>query len=193
MAKKIATVPKGYRTATPTLVVSNARAAIAFYEAVFSATTLSCAHAPNGTTVLQAELKIGTSVIRIGDEIPEFGIVSPTTLGGSPAPVHLYIDAVDDIWQKAIEAGARIVVPLADTYWGERFGRFVDPFGHIWSVAQRLEILTPSQVADRAKAFFAPEPVTAVAELDDALPVEGAAYIEPTIDNGTTESDGIAA
>jgi len=193
MAKKIATVPKGYRTATPTLIVTNAQAAIEFYETVFSATTLSCAHAPNGITVLQAELKIGTSVIRIGDEIPDFGIVSPTTLGGSPAPVHLYVDAVDDLWQKAVDAGARVVVPLADTYWGERFGRFVDPFGHIWSVAQRLEILTPSQVADRAKVFFAPEPIAVATDFDDALPVEGAAYIEPSIDNESTKSDIIAA
>lgn len=193
MAKKIATVPKGYRTATPTLVVNNAQAAIAFYEAVFSATTHSCALALNGMTVLQAELKIGTSVIRIGDEMPEFGIVSPTTLGGSPAPVHLYVDAVDELWQKAVEAGAQTIVPLADTYWGERFGRFVDPFGHIWSVAQRLEVLTPSQIADRAEAFFAPAPVITAAEFDDALPVEGAAYIEPITDNGTVESDVIAA
>ncbi len=156
MAKKIATVPKGYRTATPTLVVNNARAAIAFYEAVFAATTLNCAYAPDGLTVLQADLKIGTSIIRIGDEMPEFGIVSPTTLGGSPAPVHLYVDAADDVWQRALAAGSTVAVPLADAYWGERYGRFVDPFGHIWSVEQRLEVLSASQVAARAAAFFAP-------------------------------------
>lgn len=179
MAKKIAVAPKGYRTATQVLIVSDAQAALEFYKTVFSATVSSIAYASNGATVLQADMKIGNSIIRVGDEMPEFGIVSPATLGGSPSPVHLYVEAVDDIWRKAIDANATVAVPLADAYWGERYGRFIDPFGHVWSVAQRRENLTPAELAARADAAFAPVSTDAYHQADEAAPVEGAAYLEP--------------
>ncbi len=179
MAKKIAPVPKGYRTATQVLIVRNATAALEFYKAVFSATVGPIAYAPDGVTVLQADMKIGNSVLRVGDEMPEFGIVSPATLGGSSAPVHLYVEAVDDLWHKAIEAGATIATPLADAYWGERYGRFVDPFGHVWAVAQRIEALSASELAARAQAAFGPVAAEGADCFDDALPPQGAAYVEP--------------
>jgi len=193
MAKKVATVPKGYRTATATLVVNNAQAAIAFYESVFAADTLSCAYAPDGVTVLQAELKIGTSILRIGDEMPEFGIVSPTTLGGSSSPIHLYVEAADEIWEKARQAGSTVVVPLADAYWGERYGRFVDPFGHIWSIAQRLEVLSSSEIAARAETFFAPQPIAHSMDIEDVPPMEGAAYVVQSGEEGAIVSEPAAA
>lgn len=168
MTKKIALVPKGYRTATPSLIVRGADAALAHYEHVFGAKTLSCDYAQDGVTVLQAEIKIGTSVIRLGDEMPAFGVLSPAAFGGSPVAIHLYVENAEDVWNRALEAGATIAVPLQDTYWGERFGRFVDAFGHLWSIAQRIETVSADEVKARAEALFAPVAVVTDSPSDKA-------------------------
>lgn len=191
MAKKIATVPKGYKTATPTLIIKNAQAAIGFYESVFSATTLSCAYAPDGITILQADLKIGTSVIRLGDEMPEFGIISPLSLGGSAASIHLYVESANDVWDRALAAGATVAVPLADAYWGERYGRIIDPFGHIWSIAQRIELLTPEEISARAEALLVPASIAHDSEIEEVAPLEGAAFVEP--EDATISAETVTA
>ncbi len=185
MPKKIAIQPKGYRTATPSLIVRGADAAIEFYAHVFSAEVLNRAYAQDGVTVLQAEVKIGNSIVRLGDEMPAFGILSPASLGGSGSAVHLYVEDADAVWARALEAGCVVAVPLADTYWGERFGRLVDPFGHIWSVAQRVEALSKAQVDARAEAIFAPAPVE-IADVEEFA----TAYVEPVETDG---SEDIAA
>lgn len=181
MPKKIAVQPKGYRTATASLIVRGADAALDFYAHVFGAETLSRAYAQDGVTVLQAEMKIGNTIIRLGDEMPAFGVLSPLSLGGSGSAVHLYVEDADELWTRALDGGSTVAVPLAETYWGERFGRFVDPFGHVWSVAQRVEALTAAQVRARAEALYPAEPVEiAVSETEFDT-----AYVEPVSEEST--------
>ncbi len=139
MARKIAPVPKGYRTVTPYLVVRGADAAMNFYADVFGAEILSRVYGDDDVTVLHAEMKIGNSIVIVSDEMPAFGILSPAAFGGSPVAQHLYLPGVDDVWEKAVEAGCTVLVPLADTQYGERFAKVVDPFGHVWSMSKRVE------------------------------------------------------
>ncbi len=154
MARKVTPVPKGYRTANPVLIVRGADAALSYYETVFGAEVLSRYYAQDGITILQAEMKIGNTILRVADEMPAFGVFSPTSLGGSPVIVQLYLSEVDAFWTRVVDSGAQVAVPLADTYWGERFGRFVDPFGHVWNIAKRTEMLTPGEIAERATVTF---------------------------------------
>jgi PhnB protein len=157
---KISPVPKGYRTVTPHLVVRGADAAAAHYEAVFGATVLSRVVAEDGFTVLQAELKIGNSIVRLMDEMPAFGVLSPLSLGGTPAGLHLYLRNVDEVWEKALAQGAGVLIALADMPWGERFAKFVDPFGHVWSVARRIEVpaAAPEPAVRKTDSFSVHEP-----------------------------------
>ncbi len=177
MARKVTPVPKGYRTANPVLIVQGADAALSYYETAFGAEVLSRDYAQDGITILQAEMKIGNTIMRLADEMPNFGIVSPTTLGGSAVIVQLYLSDVDTFWDQVIDHGARVVVPLSNTYWGERFGRFVDSFGHVWNVAKRIEILTPGEVAKRAVIDFSVlEPHADVLLFDELI----SEIVEPT-------------
>ncbi|RVU39678.1 VOC family protein [Hwanghaeella grinnelliae] len=138
MAKKVASIPRGYRTATPQLVIRGADAAMAWYVEIFGAELLSCLRSDDGLTVIQGELKIGNSIIRVMDEMPAFGILSPLAFGGAPVGLHLYLTKTDEIWERALAAGAGVLFELSDAPWGERFCKFVDPFGHVWSVAHRI-------------------------------------------------------
>lgn len=158
--KKVAPVPKGYRTVTPHLVVRGADAAAAFYEAVFGATVLNRVVAEDGVTVLQAELKIGNSIVRLMDEMPGFGVLSPPSLGGTASGLHLYLRNVDEVWEKALAQGAGVLIALADMPWGERFAKFVDPFGHVWSVARRIDVpvAAPDPAVRKAENFSVHEP-----------------------------------
>lgn len=148
MAKRVAPVPKGYRTATPQLVVRGADAALDWYATVLGAKTLSCTRTDDGLAILQAEMQVGNSVIRVMDEIPAFGFFSPIAYGGAPVGLHLYLKNTDEVWERALAAGAGVLFDLSDTSWGERFGKFVDPFGHVWSVAHRIAIPAKPAVAE---------------------------------------------
>lgn len=161
MAKKVAPVPKGYRTVTPHLVVRGADAALDFYAHAFNAETLSRVYADDGVTVLHAEMKIGNSMLIVSDEMPVFGIYSPLAFGGSAVAQHLYVANVDDVWAYAIEAGCTVLVPLADTFYNERFGKIIDPFGHVWSISKRILAVKPADVATQAQVdgFSVFEPV----------------------------------
>jgi len=161
MAKKVAPVPKGYRTVTPYLVVRGADAALAYYTDVFGAEVLSRIYADDGFTVLHAEMKLGNSIIIVSDEMPAFGIFSPLAYGGSATSQHLYLPNVDQAWEKAVEAGCSVLVPLADTQYGERFAKVCDPFGHIWSMSKRIEIVKPvkAKTNTQAEGFSIYEPV----------------------------------
>jgi PhnB protein len=171
MARKVSPVPKGYHTVTPVLVVQNAAAAIEFYKTTFNAQELSRTYAADGVIILRAEIKIGNSIFHVNDEMPAFGIMSPTTLGGVASANHLYHAEVDDIWERAIEAGASIVMPLENMYWGDRYGKFVDPYGHVWALAKRLESLTEKEISARLANLLAPvkaEPMTVI-DIAEAL------------------------
>ena len=147
-------IPDGYHTVTAGLCVSPCDEAITFYEKAFGATTLM-RMAMNGK-IGHAELKIGDSIIFLSDEFPERpGCRSPRTLKGTTAGQYLYVPDVDAAFERAVNAGAKVLMPLADMFWGDRYGQVQDPFGHIWGLSTHKEDLTPEQMAQRQQAFFA--------------------------------------
>ncbi len=152
MSKRIAPIPKGYRTVTPELVVRGADAALTYYKQVFEATELSRVTADDGLTVLQADVRIGNSIIRVTDEMPAFGILSPINFGGTPIAIHIYHAEADRLWERALAHDAGILVPLADTPWGERYGKLIDPFGHVWSISHRIAKLSAQPVPSTTAA-----------------------------------------
>ena len=158
MTDKVAPVPRGYRTITPCLTVNGVERAVDFYTAAFDAAEKVRLYSADGTVILHTELKIGNSLVFLAEENPALGIYSPTALGGSSTLVHLYVEDVDRAWSRAIAAGAVEVMPLVDTYWGDRFGKLADPFGHVWSIASRVERVSRGELVERARAATLPAP-----------------------------------
>jgi len=148
-------IPAGMHTITPHLVVRDANRAIDFYKKAFGAEELLRMPGPDGKTIMHAELKIGDSVIFLNDEFPEMGARAPESLGGSPVTLSLYVEDVDAAFNRAVKAGAKVTMPVADMFWGDRYGKLVDPFGHLWDMATHKEDLTPDEISKRAKSFFA--------------------------------------
>lgn len=144
---------KQYHTITPHLTVGNGAAAIEFYRAAFGAEEVYRMPNPTGEGLWHVELKIGDSFIFLTDEYPEMGGMSPNTLGGSPVTIHLNVDDADIWFERAVRAGAAVVMPLENAFWGDRYGRLVDPFGHHWSISSPLETLSAEEVKARAAAF----------------------------------------
>lgn len=145
-------VPKGYQAVTPYLVVKGAAEAIAFYEAAFGARERY--RLVMGDKVGHAELDIGGSVFMLSDEFPEHGR-NPHALAGSSVSFAIYVEDADEAFAKAVEAGARIERPLENQFYGDRSGRLVDPFGHRWSIQQRLEDVSPKEMQNRLHAMMA--------------------------------------
>jgi PhnB protein len=154
MAQKTQAIPKGFHSITPSLFVAGAAKAIDFYKKAFGAEERMRFPAPDGS-IMYAELKIGDSTIMLGDEMPDQGGRGPKTIGGTPVSFFLYRENVDAEWKKAINAGAREIVPLADQFWGDRAGCIEDPFGHQWWLAQHMQDLTEDELRKNAEAFFA--------------------------------------
>ena len=154
MAKKVKPVPERFRTVTPHLVVRDANAAIEFYKKAFGAKEHSRAAGPDGKSIMHAELEIGDSRLFLNDEFPDWGEKSPLGLNGSAVTIHLYVADADALWQQALSAGAKELMPLSDAFWGDRYGKLVDPFGHKWSIASHIEDLTPEEMTKRAAAAF---------------------------------------
>ena len=147
-------IPASHHAITPHLIVKGASEAIEFYKTAFGAEELSRMPFPNadGTTKLgHAELRIGDSKLYLADEFPDRGAVGPN--GHSPVTLHLYVTDADAAFARAVEAGATVSMPLADMFWGDRYGQVIDPFGHHWSIAEHLEDLTPSQMQKKMAAF----------------------------------------
>jgi PhnB protein len=149
--KKVQPIPAGYHTATPYLVCRRAANAIDFYKQAFGAKEKFRMPGPDGT-IGHAEIQIGDSVIMLGEEAIDRGAKSPETLGGSPTSVMLYVKDVDRFAEKALAAGATVVMPLQDMFWGDRYGRIKDPFGHEWSIATHKEDISPREMAKRAQS-----------------------------------------
>ena len=148
-------IPKMFRTVTPHLTIEGASNAIKFYKKAFGAKELSRMKTPDGKHLMHAMIKIGNSVVMLNDAFPEWGSKGPQALGGSAVAVHLYVDDADKVFKKALKAGATVVMPIADMFWGDRYGIVLDPFGHRWSIATHKKDLSPAQMAKAAKAAMA--------------------------------------
>ena len=142
-------IPEGYHSVTPYLCCRNAGAAIDFYQKAFGATELMRMGAP-GEKIGHADLQIGDSHLMLADEFPEMGFLSPQTVGGSPVMIHLYVEDADATTSRAVAAGAKVVKPVEDQFYGDRGGQLDDPFGHKWYVSTRKEDLSFEEVKQRA-------------------------------------------
>ena len=148
-------IPEGHHTITPHLVIKGASEAIEFYKRAFGAEELSRMPfpGPDGQVKLgHADLRIGDSRLFLADEFPEQGATGPS--GSSPVTIHMYVTDADAVFDRAVKAGATAQMPPADMFWGDRYARVVDPFGHHWSIATHLEDLTPEQMQQRMAAAF---------------------------------------
>lgn len=148
-------VPPGdTRTLTPHMVVRDAARAVHWYSEAFGAVERQRVTLPDGR-LMSVELALGESRLMLADEFPELGAVSPLTLGGTYGALVIGTDDVDVLWERALAAGAQVFHPLADTFWGERQGQVIDPFGHRWGLSQHVEDVPPDEVARRAAEAFA--------------------------------------
>ena len=138
-------IPDGYHSLTPFLAVRDAARAIEFYKRAFGAVEHGVMKGPDGK-VMHAELKIGDSMIMLSDEFPEYGSLSPQSIGGSPIGLHIYLDGVDAAFDRAVKAGAQVEMPVMDQFWGDRYGKLKDPFGHKWSIGTHIKDLSMDEM-----------------------------------------------
>lgn len=138
-------IPEGMHTVTPHLVCAGAANAIEFYKKAFNATELGRLAGPHGK-LMHAAIRIGDSTVMLVDEFPEHHSLGPKSLKGSPVTIHLYVENVDAFVKRAVAAGAKITMPLEDMFWGDRYCRLEDPFGHYWSVATHTRDVRPEEM-----------------------------------------------
>jgi uncharacterized glyoxalase superfamily protein PhnB len=156
MAGNAKPIPEGFYTLTPHLVVRDAARAIDFYKRAFGAEEVLCLPGPGGQGVMHCELQIGNSRLMLCDEMPGMEQwISPESLKGTTVGLHLYVEDVDAAFDRAVGAGAKVTMPLMDTFWGDRYGKVSDPFGHQWSLATHKQDLTPEEIQKGAETFFA--------------------------------------
>jgi uncharacterized glyoxalase superfamily protein PhnB len=146
--------PKGYHSVTPTLIIRDAAAAIEFYKRVFDAAEIGRVDGPDGK-VMHAEIRIGDSIVMLGEENVEWGMKSPLSLDGVPSSLYLYVEDADKSFERAVEAGASVRFPLEDTFWGDRFGKVADPFGHEWGLATRVREVSKEELRRAAQEWMA--------------------------------------
>jgi uncharacterized glyoxalase superfamily protein PhnB len=155
-AGSVRPIPEGFHTLTPSLTVHNATEAIEFYKRAFGAEELSRAPAPDGRRIWHAELKIGDSRLMLNDEFPEMGGGrGPRSLGGTATSLHLYVRDADAVFKRAVEAGATVSMPIMDAFWGDRYGKVTDPFGHEWGIATHKEDVSEEERRRRVETFSA--------------------------------------
>lgn len=149
-------VPDGFGTVTAHLCVSPADKAIEFYKKAFGAEEICRMTGPGGEGVMHAELQIGNSRIMVHDEFPGEGYPkTPKNLGGTSAKIHLYLEDVDSAYKKAVDAGAKDVMPPMDAFWGDRYGSLMDPFGHAWGLATHTKDMTPEEMEKAQQEWMA--------------------------------------
>jgi PhnB protein len=147
-------IPEGFNTLSPHIVVRNSVEAMEFYAKAFGAKRTRRMVVPGTEITLHAEMQIGSSTLMLVDEMPDMGFKSPQTLGGRHCTLHLFVDDADALFQQAIQAGCEESLAMQDAFWGDRYGRVVDPFGYEWSIATHKEELSEEQWNERAKSFF---------------------------------------
>ena len=141
-------IPEGRHTLTPHIIVRNCAGAIDFYTRAFGATECFRMMAPDGKTIVHAEVRIGDSFLMLADEMPHMeNHGSPEKIGGNSVTLHIYSENADAAFQQAIDAGATVTMPLSEQFWGDKYGRLRDPYGHEWSIATRVKDLTPEEIA----------------------------------------------
>jgi uncharacterized glyoxalase superfamily protein PhnB len=141
-------IPEGYDSLIPSFVVSDAEKAIQFYKQVFGATELVRMPYPESSKLAHAELKIRDHVLMLGDECPEMGVRAPQPSASSPPDsVMIYVTDVDAVYSKALSLGAKSLMPPTVMFWGDRYGKFIDPFGHQWGVATHVKDVTAEECA----------------------------------------------
>jgi PhnB protein len=138
-------IPEGMHTVTPHLICAGAAEAIEFYKKAFGAVELSRVPGSDGK-VMHASIRIGDSVIMLNDENPQWGALGPKSLPGSPVTIHLYVEDADAVFAQAVAAGAKATMPLDDTFWGDRYGKVEDPFGHQWSIGTHVRDVSPEEM-----------------------------------------------
>jgi uncharacterized glyoxalase superfamily protein PhnB len=146
-------IPEGYTTITPYLVVDGAAEAIAWYQRALGAEERFRMPGPDGR-VMHAEIKVGNSVVMLGDSNVKTGCKGPKVYGGSPVSFYTYVGDVDAAFARAIKAGGKQTMPVTDMFWGDRMGAFEDPFGHAWTLASHVRDLTPEQMAAGQKEWM---------------------------------------
>lgn len=151
---KVNPIPEGSNSVNVYLVVPKATEALEFYGRAFGAETIMRMAGPDGESTMHAEMRIGNSSVMLTDENPEWEMKSPKTLGGSAASLHLYVEDADAVFAQAIKAGCTEVAPMADAFWGDRYGKLCDPYGHQWGVATHVEDVPPAEMERRAADFF---------------------------------------
>lgn len=154
MTRSTQPIPKGFHSVTPSLFVRNAAQAIEFYKKALGAEEIMRMAGPDGK-IGHAELKIGDSIIFLSDESPSFGTKSPQALGGVTGGLYVYVADVDKAFQRAVDAGGQTKMPVADMFWGDRVGNFIDPFGHSWTLSTHTQDLTEQEMEEGAKKFNA--------------------------------------
>lgn len=155
MAGKVKALREGQHTITAHLIINGADKAIEFYKKAFGAQESGSPHHTPDGKVMHAELKIGDSTLMLADEFPGMGAKGPQSLGGSPVVLNVYMDDIDKVFNQAVAAGATVIMPLANQFWGDRYGQVKDPFGHHWALGQHVEDVAPDEMERRANAVFA--------------------------------------
>lgn len=148
-------IPKGHKSLTAHLVVDNCVKAIAFYEKAFGAKEVSRMTIPGSTRIMHAEMQIGDSIFMLNDEFPDMNKKGPKAYGGSAVTIHLYVPDADEIFQRAVKAGATPTMPVAEMFWGDRYGSLKDPFGHEWSIGTHVKDVSMEEMTKAAQAMFA--------------------------------------
>ena len=154
MTKPVKPVPEGMHTLNPHLCCANAAKAMDFYAKAFGAVELMRMPGPDGR-LMHGSMRIGDSVLMLVDEMPEWGALGPLALKGSPVTIHMMVEDVDAVANRAIAAGCTVKMPVADMFWGDRYGIVIDPFGHSWSIATHIRDMTPEEMMAAGKAAMA--------------------------------------
>jgi PhnB protein len=150
MGENVKPVQDGVHTITPHIVCAGAAEAIEFYKKAFGATELMRMPGPDGK-LMHASVRIGDSMLMLVDEMPQWGVLGPKARGGASVTIHLAVPNVDALFAQAVAAGAKVKMPVADMFWGDRYGVVVDPFGHEWSIATHIRDLTPEEIAEAGR------------------------------------------
>jgi uncharacterized glyoxalase superfamily protein PhnB len=147
-------IPEGSHAITANLTVKGGKKAIEFYKTAFGAQEFGVMYGPDGKSVMHAELKIGDSKFFLADESKEMGTRSPQTLGGSPVSLYIYTEDCDAMFKRAVAAGATVSMPLTDMFWGDRFGKVTDPFGHEWGISTHKVDVSKADMDRLAKEWM---------------------------------------